>query len=232
MYTTYLNLINKRTCYYVFSCTCDIREKREKPAVLTGRLQHKTQKKGKRNISNINENFTSKLLWPASTSNFHILKNWYWRDHSFNTDISDHFPIIYAFKLKTKLDIRKTQFLYKRFYINEDLIKAFKSGLRKISWEIIKSVKDPNESYKKFIAILSSINDEFFPKSRIKVRHNKNTTPWITRGIAKSSKRKQKLYEKFLKKRTSKNEMNYKNYRRLFKSVKRKSKNNLFTLNN
>ena len=25
-------------------------------------------------------------------------------------DISDHFPIIYAFKLKTKLDISKTQF--------------------------------------------------------------------------------------------------------------------------
>ena len=76
------------------------------------------------------------------------------------------------------------------------------------------------------MAILSSIYDEFFPKSRIKVRHNKRTTPWITTGSAKSSKHKQKLYEKFLKKRTSKNEMNYKNYRRLFKSVKRKSKNN------
>ena len=85
LYTTYLNLINKRLCYYIFSCTYDIREKREKPAMLTGRLQHKTEKKGKRNISNINENFSSKLfLWSASTSNFHILKNWYWQDNSFN----------------------------------------------------------------------------------------------------------------------------------------------------
>ena len=71
-----------------------------------------------------------------------------------------------------------------------------------------KSIKDPNESYKKFIAILTSVNDEFAPKSRIKVRHNKNTTLCITRDIAKSSKRKQKLYEKFLKNRTSENEMN------------------------
>ena len=39
-------------------------------------------------------------------------------------NISDLFPIIYAFKLRTKLDIPKTQFLYKCI-INENLIKAF-----------------------------------------------------------------------------------------------------------
>ena len=138
-------------------------------------------------------------------------------------DISDHFPIIYAFKSKTKLDIPKTQFLYKRI-INENLMKAYKSRLHEISWELIKSIKDPNESKKKFIAILTSIYDEFLPKHRIKARHNKNSTPWITRSIAKYSKPKQKLYEKFLKNRTSVNEMNYKNYRRLLESVKRKSK--------
>ena len=58
-------------------------------------------------------------------------------------------------------------------------------------------MKDPNESYKKFISILTSVYDEFFTNSRIKIMHNKNSTPWITRGIAKSSKRKQKLYENF-----------------------------------
>ena len=98
-------------------------------------------------------------------------------------------------------------------------------------WEITKSIKDPNESYEKFIAILASAYDKFLPKSWIKVRHNKNSTPWITRGIANSSKRKQKLYEKFLKNSTSENEMNYKNYRRLFESAKRKP-NKKITPNN
>ena len=128
------------------------------------------------------------------------------------TNIFDHFPIIYAFKLKTKLDISKTQFLYKRI-INENLIKAFRSRIHEISWEIIKSIQGPNGSYKKAIVILTSVYDEFFPKSRIKVRHNKNSNPWIT---SKSSKRKQKLYEKFLENCTSESEKNYKNYRRLF----------------
>ena len=40
----------------------------------------------------------------------------------------------------------------------------------------------------------------------------------------KSSKRKQKLYEKHLKKRTPQNESIYKAYKSLFKSVKKKSK--------
>ena len=55
-------------------------------------------------------------------------------------------------------------------------MKAFKSRLGKISWKIIKSTKDPNESYKKFIANLTTVYGEFFPKSRIKVRYNKNST--------------------------------------------------------
>ena len=71
--------------------------------------------------------------------------------------------------------------------LKKNLIKAFKSRLREMLWVIIKRIKDPNESYKKFIAILTSVYDEFFPKCGIKVRHNKNSTPWITRSIAKSS---------------------------------------------
>ena len=86
-----------------------------------------------------------------------------------------------------------------------------------------------NESYKTFKAILTAVYDEFFPKSLIKVRHNKNSTLRITRHISKSSKHKQKLSEKFLKNRTLENEMNYKNYRRLFESVKQKSKKILYT---
>ena len=90
---------------------------------------------------------------------------------------------------------------------------------------MIRRIKDPNEAYKRFIAIVTSIYEPFLPKSRIKIKKKKlNKTPWITRGIAQSSKRKQKLYKKLLINCTRENEMNYKNYRRLFKSVKQKSK--------
>ena len=43
-------------------------------------------------------------------------------------------------------------------------------------------------------------------QEKLKVRFKSNQSPWITQGIAKYSKKKQKLYEKFLKNRTLKKE--------------------------
>ena len=45
----------------------------------------------------------------------------------------------------------------------------------------------------------------------------------VTEGVAKSSKRKQKLYDKFLKKRTADNEVNYKTNKSPFESIKFRS---------
>ena len=42
--------------------------------------------------------------------------------------------------------------------------------------------------------------------------------------IAKSRKKKQRLYEKFLKNRISKNEETYKTYKNLFETIKKRSK--------
>ena len=39
---------------------------------------------------------------------------------------------------------------------------------------------------------------------------------------------KQRLYQEFLKKRTEKNESEYKNYKKLFESIKKRSKNSIF----
>ena len=51
----------------------------------------------------------------------------------------------------------------------------------------------------------------------------------MTRGIKKSSKRKQKLYNKFLKNRNNQNEYEYKNYKKLFESIKKRAKQNYFS---
>ena len=40
--------------------------------------------------------------------------------------------------------------------------------------------------------------------------------PWIIKGIVRSSKTKQRLYEKFLKPKIYEHEMSFKNYRQLF----------------
>ena len=75
------------------------------------------------------------------------------------------------------------------------------------------------------IAIVTLIYDKFWPKSRIKVRHNKSATSWIT------NKNCTEIVRKLSKNCNSENEMNYRNYRRLLESVKRKSIFSLQSIN-
>ena len=49
----------------------------------------------------------------------------------------------------------------------------------------------------------------------------------MTKGVVKSSKKKQRLYVKFLKNRNHEKELNYKQYKTLFQSLKSKSKKNV-----
>ena len=51
----------------------------------------------------------------------------------------------------------------------------------------------------------------------------------MTKGLLKSSKRKEKLYEKFVKKRSPRNENIYKAYKSLFESLNKTSKKNYYT---
>ena len=89
-------------------------------------------------------------------------------------------------------------------------------------------IKDLSEPYKTFLNVFSNLYEIAFPKIKIKVNSKTRLSPWITRGILKSSKRKQKLYEKLLKNRNSVNKENYKTFARLFESIKQKSKQNYY----
>ena len=125
---------------------------------------------------------------------------------------------------------RLSKHKYKRSY-NEENIKAFNHRLLSINWDEIKNCDDPNEAYKQFFNIFNSIYDIYFPKVFVRLKTKHIQSPWITKGIAKSSKRKQKLYEKFLKHRTRETELAYKSYKNLFESLKKKAKKKYLNTN-
>ena len=88
-----------------------------------------------------------------------------------------------------------------------------------------------NHSYddSAIIQIFLSLYNECFPKIKIKLKPQKLFRPWITLGIRKSSKRKQRLYQKFLKTGTAKSGAEYKTYKNMFETIKRKSKRNCYS---
>ena len=91
--------------------------------------------------------------------------------------------------------------VYKRDF-TENALNCFKQALFETSWDSVKNLKQPNEAYNKFREIFTELYEEYFPIRKIKIKPKRALSPWITNGIAKSSKQKQKLYEKFLKHRT------------------------------
>ena len=85
--------------------------------------------------------------------------------------------------------------MYKRI-INKSSKTTFKCRLCETS---CKGSDNPNKSYVKFIETVTQIYDDCFAETKFKIKSNNKPNPWITKGIAKSSKRKQKLYEDYRK---------------------------------
>ena len=103
-------------------------------------------------------------------------------------------------------------------------IDTFNFLLENIKWDNILPSNATDKAYETFHFIFSVLYDTAFPKRKIEVKTQHLQSPWITRGLQKSSKWKQRLYEKFLKKRTIENETIYKKYKYLFEKIKKKSK--------
>ena len=123
------------------------------------------------------------------------------------TDISDHFPIFFCYKYIAEKQDAKKEFIYKRRFSDQS-IGTFNIRLREVNWSKVRQCRNANEAYI-FFNIIKLLYDECVPVAKIRLKQKKHFTPWITRGIKKSSKRKQKLYEKLLKHKTISNKEKY-----------------------
>ena len=110
--------------------------------------------------------------------------------------------------------------------INEVLVESFKKILSSTDWNDVLGKTITDESYDQFIKTFNLIYDGCFPIKVKEIKTKNLPSPSVTKGIKKSSKRKQKLYEKFLKKKSQKMKKNTKiisNYLKRLKKIPRKS---------
>ena len=81
-----------------------------------------------------------------------------------------------------------------------------------------------NEIYDTFLKTLTDIYDANFPIREYILKDKDIKSPWIGKGLKKSSKKKQKLYIKFLKTKTLEDEFKYKTYKSLCEKLIKKLK--------
>ena len=127
------------------------------------------------------------------------------------TDISEHFPIIFA--TKNKIDTKITEQYIFKFNISGQSIDKFNQKLRNIDWNNIKILQNVNDAYSKFLEIFLSLYNECFLNIKVKIKPQRQFNPWMKKGIGKSSKKKHKLYKIFLKEIKKQSETEYEVYK-------------------
>ncbi|XP_065639635.1 uncharacterized protein LOC136072356 [Hydra vulgaris] len=144
------------------------------------------------------------------------------------SDISDRFPIFLTINTISTPNINKSQTIRKRIF-NKKNLEAFKYQLSLLNWKHINFNEDINAIYNKFFNTFFSVYDANFPVSEITLKPKTLSSPWITKGLKKSSKIKQKLYIKYLKTKSHANLRIYKNYKTLFEKIRKNLKKNYYS---
>ena len=67
-----------------------------------------------------------------------------------------------------------------------------------MTWDDVISSKQTDSTYEAFLNKFTSLYDNIFEKFPVTVKSKTLKNPWITKGILKSLKAKQRLYDKNL----------------------------------
>ena len=114
-------------------------------------------------------------------------------------DMSDHLPTLTLLRL-TKLKSIKP-LIFKSRNLTNKKIKQINQSLHKLDWIGKLTEEDCNDNNNIFTSILNEVINEISPLKQIQVSGKRiYKEPWMSWGLEKSSRTKEKLYKKTLMK--------------------------------
>ena len=146
---------------------------------------------------------------------------------SLTVDITDHLPIFCVIDAQPPRNNNERYFRDYSKFKNE----LFLDDINLIDWrEILKPDKDLDEKVQDVISVLNQFVEKHAPlKKASQTKQKQLNKPWLTKGILKSIKRKQKMYRThFLSKDTQK-ASEYKHYANVLTYIKNKSKTDYYS---
>jgi hypothetical protein len=149
----------------------------------------------------------------------------------FFTDISDHLPI---FMIDHRNMHSTTERVYRARNFNDKNMAKFSRKLDSVNWENLFLIEDGRQAFTMFYDKYLGIFNETFPV-KVNKSNYQNRKPWLTEGLKKSIKIKNKLYLKQLRNHTEENVTIYKRYKhslsKLISSCERMHYNELLQQN-
>ena len=136
--------------------------------------------------------------------------------------LSDHLPVFYIEdkrQNKTSLPDKITR------KINQQTIPAFCKILKSTQWTNVLNEENPKLAFNNFFETFNSARDLSFPEIKVKQKPIQfSHSPWMTKGLLISQKRKEKLFAKKIKKPNELNKMKFKNYNTAYNKLRRAAK--------
>ena len=127
------------------------------------------------------------------------------------TDISDHLPVfVVQYGVSQN---RKRYIKIEKRISSAQSVEHFRHDLSSHDWSSIYKSNDPNEQYSYLSDVLENLHNKHFPIKTIKINNKTKQNAWITPGILKSIKRKNKLYRIKIKNPTASNINKFCQYR-------------------
>ena len=96
---------------------------------------------------------------------------------------------------------------------SETNLAKFRNCLNEVNWHNLEGFDDPTNSYASFLSKYNDLYNSCFPLKRVKVKKYNLQKPWLSKGLLKSIKWKNKLYKSFVNTPTYVNDACYKKYK-------------------
>ena len=141
------------------------------------------------------------------------------------SSLSDHFPTFYIEECRVQKVASKP---YKTRLINDETIPGFENLLITAPWDRVMK-DDPKVAFDNFFEIIGNATDVAFPEVEITPKSAKNVrSPWMSSGLLKSSRTKNKLFSKYKHKPTLVNSELFKVYNALFNKCRKAAKKTFY----
>jgi hypothetical protein len=136
------------------------------------------------------------------------------------SDRSDHFPIYHFRRKPTQIQPKHSYILHR--VTKQENISSFKEHCANIDWDSIMSSSSTQDAYSTFHRTISDLYNTHFPIKKTKVGYA-TRKPWLTPGLKKSIRIKNKLYIRQLKSNNLDHIHYYKTYKNNLNRLLKKS---------
>ena len=125
------------------------------------------------------------------------------------TDLTDHFPVFF---IDTSTSLEQDESIIRKRVYSDININKFNQRLSKVDWTSVLTAKDAQKAYSSFHDIMSKLYNECFPLKEFKLGYL-TRKPWLTEGMKRQIKIKNRLYRRYLKSDNEDHHTIYKRFR-------------------